>query len=76
MMDTILTVWAIAGAIVWLLMHHAGTFDRFTERSRHPAGVLSILTIGVVVGWPIWVGYYVNGLPRRYRAGKLWGRGR
>lgn len=76
MIDTIATIWVIAGAVVWLVMHGAGAFDRFTQGLRHPGGVLSVLTLSVVAGWPIWLGYYLASLKRRYRAGRLWGRER
>lgn len=73
MLHTVVTCYAIAGTLTWLAMHGAGAFDRFTEGLRHPNGVLACLTLSVVVGWPIWLGYYLASLPRRYRAGKLWG---
>lgn len=84
MMDTLLTIdahdfitfelwWFAVGALTWLAMHHAGIIHKIGA-SR--TSVMLLFSVGIIVGWPaVWL-EYLKSLPRRYRAGKLWGRGR
>jgi hypothetical protein len=70
MVQDIATIWAIVGAIVWLALLNAGFIDHACARLRYPAATMAMLTLGIIAGWPIVAGYWLDGAVRHWRAGR------